>query len=194
MDVLRRFRRLLPAAALLCAVALPAPSADLREVTVERENDRYRLRSETWFAASKEDLYRVLTDYDLFTKITSAFVEAKNVPPGADGRPRFYTRMEGCVLMFCRSFERNGHLELDPLDEIVAVVDPLKSDFHYSRERWRLIGDDGGTLLIYDFEMEPSFWVPPVIGPYYIKRTLREGGRDAVDRIEALALGREPEK
>jgi len=36
--------------------------------------------------------------------------------------------------------------------------------------------------------------VPPVIGPYYIKRTLRDGGRDAVDRIEALAQGREPKR
>jgi hypothetical protein len=31
-----------------------------------------------------------------------------------------------------------------------------------------------------------------VIGPYLIKRTLRDDGRDAIDRIEALAQGREP--
>jgi hypothetical protein len=31
-----------------------------------------------------------------------------------------------------------------------------------------------------------------VVGPYVIMRTLRDGGRDAIDRIEALAQGREP--
>lgn len=191
---LRPIKRPLLAALLIVVLPLFAQTADLREVTVEREDDRYRLRSETWFAVGREELYRVLTDYDLFVKFTSAFVESRNLPAGEDGKPRFYTRMEGCVLMFCRSFERRGHLVLDPMNEIVAIVDPENSDFEYSRERWRLIRDGEGTLLIYDFEMEPSFWVPPVIGPYYIKRTLRDGGRDAVQRIEALAMGREPER
>ena len=42
--------------------------------------------------------------------------------------------------------------------------------------------------MIYEFEMEPDFWVPPVIGPYYIKRALRSGGMNAIKRIERLAL------
>ncbi|MDH4109953.1 MAG: hypothetical protein OEW35_16830 [Gammaproteobacteria bacterium] len=187
------FRR--PAmAALLLVASCVATAADLRDVVVERNEDRYHLRSETWFNASAEELYRVLTNYDLFVKFTSAFVESRNLEPGADGRPRFYTRMEGCVLLFCKSFERHGHLLLQPMREIVAIVDPNKSDFKYSRESWRLVPEGEGTLLIYNFDMVPSFWVPPVIGPYYIKRTLREGGVDAVDRIEALAQGREPKR
>jgi hypothetical protein len=36
--------------------------------------------------------------------------------------------------------------------------------------------------------MVPDFWVPPVIGPYYMKRALKSGGEKAVDRIEALAI------
>jgi len=181
------------AAALLFALVFPAAAADLRDVVVERDDDRYRLRSETWFDASSEQLYRVLTNYDLFVKFTSAFVESRNLAPGADGQPRFYTRMEGCVLLFCKSFERNGHLVLEPT-RIIAIIDPASSDFRYSRESWTLVPDGDGTLMIYDFEMEPDFWVPPVIGPYYIMRTLRDGGRDAVDRIEALAQGREPKR
>jgi hypothetical protein len=38
--------------------------------------------------------------------------------------------------------------------------------------------------------MVPAFWVPPIIGPFYIKRALSSGGVDAVDRIEALAIGK----
>jgi len=182
------------AVALLLAAATQAVAADLRDVVVEQIEDRYRLRSETWFDAGVEDLYRVLTDYDLFVKFTSAFVESRNLEPGDDGQPRFYTRMEGCVLLFCKSFERHGHLVLDPMKRIVAIVDPETSDFKYSRESWTLVPEGRGTLMIYDFEMIPSFWVPPVVGPYYIKRTLREGGRDAVDRIEAIARGEEPTK
>ena len=101
--------------------------------------------------------------------------------------------MQGGVLLFCKSFERYGYLLLEPQSNIVAVVDPEVSDFEYSRESWELISEGDGTVMIYNFEMDPGFWVPPVIGPYYIKRTLKRGGEDAIQRIEALAQGRDPD-
>lgn len=173
--------------------ALAANAADLSDVEVSHEDGRYRLSSKTFFHAKQADLYRVITDYDLFTKFSTAFAEAENREPDEQGRPQFYTRMEGCVLMFCKSYVRYGYLELKPVYDIVAIVDPEPSNFKYSRERWQLIPQDEGTLLIYEFEMEPDFWVPPVIGPFVIKRALRSGGTNAVNRIEAIALGKEPE-
>lgn len=193
MAYLNRFLAGALTAALLFCWSATVGGADLRSVSVEKIDDRYHLVSQAWFAASRQELYRVLTDYDQFVKFTSAFVDTRNVEPDELGRPRFYMRMEGCVLMFCKSFIREGYLILKPSDEIIAISLPGKSDFDYSRERWRLEVDGDGTLMTYDFVMEPSFWVPPVIGPFLIKRTLREGGVDAIDRIEALALGKTPE-
>lgn len=177
---------------LACLGAARVPAADLRFIDVDREKDRYSLRSVTWFKADPESLYGVLTDYNLFPKFTSAIVEAKNMGPDEEGRPEFYTRMEGCVMFWCQSFVRMGHLRLDPLKEIVAITDPERSNFKLATERWQLRPEQGGTLLIYEFDMEPDFWVPPVLGPFYIKRTLRSGGERAAERIEALALGEAP--
>jgi hypothetical protein len=94
--------------------------------------------------------------------------------------------------MFCKAYIRAGHLLLKPQHDIVAMVDPETSNFRYSRERWRLIPEKNGTRMLYDFEMEPDFWVPPLIGPYVMKKVLLDGGRDAIDRIEELALSEEP--
>ncbi len=164
-------------------------------MSVDFENDRYHLESKAWFAASRDDLYRTLTNYDLFEKFTSAFVETRNLTPDDEGRPRFFTRLEGCVLFFCKSMRRSGHLELTPPSQIIAVTHADdSSDFSFSRERWVLEEDGDGTMMTYYFEMQPAFWVPPVVGPYMIKRTLREGGIDAVDRIEAVARGEEPKR
>ena len=181
-----------PLAALLLLLTLNVSSAELRDVYVEKIEKRYNLISYTYIDASAEDLFRVLIDYDLFTKFTSAFAESRNVAPDEQGRPRFYTRMEGCVIWWCKSLVRNGYLLLKPSSEIIAIVNPDTSNFNYSRERWRLRKEGDGTLLIYEFDMEPGFWVPPVIGPFLIKRTLRSGATDAVERIEALAQGKEP--
>ncbi|MDH4072310.1 MAG: hypothetical protein OEV41_04290 [Gammaproteobacteria bacterium] len=188
-----RFKWLALAAAVATFVATAeAGAADLRYIEVDRDDDHYTLRSVTWFEAKPGALYGVLTDYDQFQRFTSAIVESKNLEPDDEGRPEYYTRMEGCVLFWCRSFVRIGYLKLEPMSEIMAVADPERSDFERSTERWQLRPEDGGTLLIYEFEMTPAFWVPPVIGPYYIKRALMSGGSRAVERIEALAQGRQP--
>ena len=167
--------------------------AELLDVQVELRNDRYRLYSEAYLDVNREALYDLLTDFDKFEKFTSAIVESKNIDADERGRPGFYARMQGCVLLFCKSFIRNGYLLLSPIAEIVAISNPEESDFKYCRERWQLIPDGEGTLLIYDFEMEPAFWVPPVIGPFYIQRTLRRGAGRAVNRIEVLAQAIEDE-
>jgi len=169
-------------------------SAELRDIQVERNDNYYRLISETWFDVSPEAIYLVFSNYDLFTKFTSAIAESRNVEPDDRGRPQFFSRMEGCVFLWCKSFVRNGFLVLDPFNEIIAISDPEISDFKLSRESWRMTPEDGGTLLIYEFHMIPDFWVPPVIGPYLIKRALKSGGDKAVNRIEALALGKEAER
>ncbi len=174
--------------------SLALRGAELFDVQVELRNDRYRLYSEAHLEVNREALYELLTDFDKFEKFTSAIVESKNIDPDEKGRPGFYARMEGCILLFCKSFIRNGHLLLSPIAEIVAISDPQESDFKYCRERWQLIPDGEGTLLIYDFEMEPAFWVPPVIGPFYIQRVLRRGAGRAVNRIELLAQAIEDEQ
>jgi hypothetical protein len=171
-----------------------ARSAELREVQVERDDDHYQLNSSAWFNVSQDALYAVLTNHDLFTKFTSAIAESRNVEPDDQGRPQFYSRMEGCVLLWCKSFDRNGYLLLQPKTEIIAISNPDNSDFRLSEERWELIPEGDGTLLVYQFKMVPDFWVPPVIGPYFIVRSLRAGGEKAIDRIEALALGQTPDK
>lgn len=173
--------------------SLALQAAELLDVQVELRSKRYRLYSEVQFNASREALYELLIDFEKFEKFTSAIVESSNVEPDEKGRPGFYARMEGCILLFCKSFIRNGHLLLTPIAEIVAITNPEESDFKYSRERWQLIPKGEGTLMIYDFELEPAFWVPPVIGPYFIQRTLKRGAHRAVDRIERLALEIESE-
>ena len=171
-----------------------APAAELRFIEVDRDSDRnlYSLKSISWFETEPAALYHVLTDYEFFHRFTSAITESRNLEPDEQGRPRYFTRMQGCVLLFCKSFIRIGYLELDPISEIVAETNPEESDFERARERWQLIPEGDGTVMIYEFEMVPDFWVPPVIGPYYLKQALKSGGARAVERIEALALGKEP--
>ena len=169
-------------------------AAELRYVEVWTEDGRYHLISESLIEAGQDELYAVLIDYEQFKKFTSAIVESDNVEPDALGRPQFYTRMKGCVLLYCHTFVRKGYLQVKPKHDITAVSDPERSDFDFSRERWQLSAEGDNTVMIYEFEMEPSFWLPPYVGPYYLKRALKSGSITAVNRIEALARGENPDQ
>ena len=57
----------------------------------------------------------------------------------------------------------------------------------YSVSEWWLERDGDGTKMTYTLDMEPDFSVPPIIGPWYLKRTLSQQGVRAVTRIERLA-------
>ena len=178
--------------ALSGALPLSANAADLRSIEVWKEGDRYHLISESLIGASQDALYTVLIDYEQFKHFTSAIVASNNVEAREDGRPRFFTRMQGCVLLYCHTFIRRGYLLLTPKHDIVAVTEPEESDFDFSREQWQLSSEGEDTLMIYQFEMEPSFWLPPFIGPYYLKRVLRSGSIRTIQRIEAIARGERP--
>jgi hypothetical protein len=89
------------------------------------------------------------------------------------------------------ALEAFARLEATP-ESIYAVLTDF-DDNAYSRisrvykESRYLEPTPDGTLMTYRVEMEPDFFVPPVIGPWYLKRTLSQGGQRAVTRIERLA-------
>jgi hypothetical protein len=176
-------------ALLLLILALPAGAgaATLREVTVDHIDGTYVMRSEVWFDVNIRKIYGLLLDWDQSSKFSSVIVESRNLAPGPDGRARYYSHTRGCLWFFCKSFERYGFVEHQPLKSIRATVDPEKSDFEVSEETWEFHEEDGGTVVIYAFRMKPKFFSPPLIGPAIMKSKLKNGGIDAIGRIEALA-------
>lgn len=164
-------------------------AAELRSVNVDHVDGRFKLTSQVWFDTDLDSIYAVFLDYDLASRFTSFIVEARNVPPEQSGQRRFYIRNQGCVWFFCSSFERSGRIEHEARQFIRSTADPAVSDFEFSQEEWRFKAEGEGTLVAYDFEFEPKFWIPPLIGPYVLQRKLQRDSSEAIHRIEAIAQG-----
>ena len=171
----------------LCCFAGAASAAEMRSVDVGYEDSRYTLQSEVWFNAPLEAVYAVFSHWDLSTQFSSAIVKSNDLAPDEQGRPQFFVRNRGCLLFFCRTFDRQGYVESQPYEVLRAIANPETSDFLVSQESWTFTPENGGTAVVYDMLMQPKFWVPPGIGPYIIKRKLKNDGGDAVDRVEAIA-------
>jgi len=119
--------------------------------------------------------------------ISEIYKESSYLPPDSDGTPLVYTRVEGCLLMFCRSMRRVERLEVVTPRFIRSKVVPGRSDFKFAMSEWTLEPEAGGTKVTYTMDMEPDFWLPPFVGPWFLKRTLLRGAPVAIDRIESLA-------
>jgi hypothetical protein len=189
--IMKTLARIAGVAFVGCAAAAPVSSAVIHELEVDRHRGRYELTADTHLAASAEAIYAVLVDYEngRFGRISSVYKESDYLEPAPDGTPMVYTLMEGCVMFFCKSMRRVERLEADPPNFIRTTALPEESDFTYSRSEWELEPVEGGTRVTYRLIMEPDFWVPPVVGPWALKKTLLRGGTRAINRIERLALG-----
>jgi hypothetical protein len=175
-------------------LAAAAMTATIDSIDVDKKDGIYSLHAETWLDATPEAIFDVLMDYDRFGRISGAYKDYGYLDPLPDGTPLVFTRMEGCLLGYCKSMTRVERLEAATPEHIKTVTLPERSDFKQSSSQWFMEEAGGGTRMTYMLEMEPDFFVPPLIGPWLLKRTLRRGGGRAVQRIERLAQALEAEQ
>jgi uncharacterized protein YndB with AHSA1/START domain len=174
------------AGAMLASLSVQA--ASIRALDVEHDGGCYRLASVTYIDAAPEAVFTVLTDYDAFIRVSSAYKESRFLKPHPDGTPVVYTRMKGCLFFFCKSISRVERLETQPSRFIRTTILPDQSDFTYGRSEWILEPEADGTLVTHQLAIEPDFSVPPLLGPWLLRKSLLKHGAAAVNRIEALAV------
>jgi hypothetical protein len=171
--------------------AYPSMPATLRTVDVSRDRDRerYRVVADTHLDASPEAIYKVLLDFDRdhYQRISEIYKESSYLPPDNDGTPLVYTRVEGCLLWYCRSMRRVERLEVVTPQFIRSRTVPERSDFKYTLSEWTFAAEGSGTRVTYMMEMEPDFVLPPFVGPWFLKRILKQGAPAAIGQIELLA-------
>ena len=182
-------RRIVSLAAALLASSF-ARAATIEELDVQRDGACYRISSVAYVDAAPDAVFQVLTDYEAFQRISSVYKESRFLAPHPDGTPIVYTRMKGCLLFFCTSMRRVERLETDAPGFIRTTALTEQSDVAYGQSEWILEPEAGGTRVTHRLTMQPDFWVPPVLGPWLLRRSLRKHGAAAVDRIEELAAER----
>ncbi len=181
------------AAIAAAALAFAARTATLTSLEVTRDDGRYELFADTFLAAPPSDIYGVLLEYedDKFQRISSVYKESRYLDPAPDGTPIVYTLMEGCIMFYCMQMQRTERLEKEEFKFIRTQTIPEESNFKYSHSEWTFMPVDGGTQMTYSMVMEPDFFVPPIVGPFILKRILRSGGARVISRIERIAQGQE---
>ena len=168
------------------ALSPPASAIEVVRSSVEIKNGRYLLLGESIITAPQNFVFDVLSDYDNFHKLARGVAESYYLPPGKNGEVRGYVKVDSCVLIFCRALVKVERVNLQPPVKIVTVVEPEESDFKFYTTYWTLEAVEEGTRVLYQAELVPDFWVPPIIGPWAIRRKFRKSTHAIGLRIELM--------
>lgn len=196
---MNRIRQILTLVVSLGAVS--ASAVEILDASVAKRDGIYYVAGSSVVHAPAEFIFDTLIDFDNFHKIAGGITETRFVDGDVPGERLGYTRIESCVLFFCRSAEKLERIESAPHREIRTRAIPEASDFELNNARWTLVPEGEATRLTYEAEFRPKFWLPPLISTWAIKRKLVESAETIGLRIEylhrnglTLAQIREPER
>ncbi|MEC9362198.1 MAG: SRPBCC family protein [Pseudomonadota bacterium] len=180
-----------PAALLAVCAILPAAAAEIEKLEVTRTGARFGMTLSARLDVPLEDSYGVLGDFDELPRINDAVEDVRLLDGAPAGAQRLYTRVRVCVWLFCRHLDQVQDMwpiAGDDARGYNAAVLPERSNLRFGNARWRLRDCDGVTCLRFDAQLEPDFWVPPVIGPWAIERAMRREAIATAEGIERRAL------
>lgn len=172
---------------LLAALPASAGAADFLRTDVSHDDPLYRVNFEVRLKAPAPAIHRLLTDYDRLDRLSPRVAESRRLPAAAGKPERMRLVVEVCVWVFCKNLRRVMDIEPRPEGDILSLADPNEGDFSHVREQWKIYPEATHTRLRYEAEYTPAFFVPPLVGPWLIKRKLHDELVIVVERLEALA-------
>ena len=158
----------------------------------------YHLYSAVLVEQAPAQVRRVLTDYAQLPRINPGITKVRLLDVSATGAQRMAVEATSCVMLFCRTYRWvQAVRDLDDGTILAVLESPpgdLQSDFRKGLTRYRFLPhDDDCTRLVFEAELEPIFWIPPMVGPWLIERKLIAEALETARSIEAIAAA-EPVK
>jgi hypothetical protein len=166
--------------------SLNAQAAEITSSSAEYKNDRFIIKVVGIVSSSQESVFALLTDYANLTQTSPKLIESTVIQK--DGNvTTVKTVAKGCVWFFCRKIINTQKTTSTPIKHIKAITIPSKSNLKFGKMLWDIKEVESGTEITYYAEIDPDFFVPPLIGTYFIKNAMLSEAETFIDSVEKLA-------
>lgn len=157
---------------------------------VNYADGHYLVRLEMKIEADQDTVYAILTDFNHLTQLNDTIKSSRLLE--SDGQVhRVQIEAEACVWFFCQKIKQVQRVTELGKGYIKAATLPEESNMEYGRILWHIQQEDGFTLIHYRADVVPGFFVPPLIGPYFMKTRLLEEAEKTIRGIERIAQRKE---
>ena len=146
----------------------------LPEVEITEQSGVYQIKVVAVIDAPADSVRHVLTDYLHIYRLNPSIIESNVLKRHDDGSVSVRTRVIGCAAYFCEELDRVERVRLLPSGDLYAEIIPELSQFKSGQTRWRIKTLGEHCEVTYISNMEPDIFIPPVVGEFLIKQSIRE--------------------
>ncbi len=175
----------------LCLIFISSTAVLANEITefkVTEEEGVFYINASVVLQAPAEYVRSVLTDYVHIYRLNPSIIESEVLEPPGNNVARIRTKVIGCVIFYCEEIERVEDVRILASGDIQAKIVPESSQFKSGVTLWQVRSMGEESKLTYHAEMEPDFYVPPLIGNTIVKAKLREEIMTSFTRLERIAI------
>lgn len=153
---------------------------------VDYDDGHYLVRLVMKIEAEMETVYAILTDFDNLHELNRSIKQSRLLK--SEGKHHLVKiEAEGCVWFFCQQLIQTQWVTEQGRGYISAVTLPEKSNLEYGRVLWHIRQQGEYTIISYRTDIVPGFFVPPLIGPYIMKKRLLKKAQETIQTIEQIA-------
>jgi hypothetical protein len=172
-----------------CLLAGEVAAAQVKYTDIHRAGKRYFIQAEASFAVAKEQVLRVLMDFEHLNRLHWMIRESRVLEKTPEGIAWVQIETMPCVAFLCFDIVQVTEFSQAESGDLKGWIDPTRSDFRFGELSWNFMsGPDNETLVRFGAVLEPSFWIPPVIGPWILQSKLKELAMIFTEELEKLAL------
>lgn len=176
---MRRFESLLVALSLLCSVG----AAGASDTEVRRVGSSFRIQATIEADAPVGLCFAVLSDFDRLSDFIPGMQSSRVV--SLPGEPLLIRQVGRTKLAFSEyALDVTLAVAVDPPREI--AFRRVAGNLRRMEGRWQIAGDGARCRIDYRADIEPGFWVPPLIGPLLMRNQVTR----QVDGLESEIVRR----
>lgn len=149
-------------------------AAEIIKVEVDRIDSGFLVYFEAILDAPVEKIFSQFIKYNQLPIINPSIRESTILGRYGERIHRLRVITELCIFIFCKDILHIQDMVQHSSKYIVtATIVPEVGDFKTGQAKWVFKRENFSTRLIFSGQLEPDFWVPPLIGSWAVKRMLR---------------------
>lgn len=160
--------------------ALPAQATDM-QINFDRVGDIIKIDGHLILPYPAKLIFEVLTDYEHMHEYVPDMTSSR-IMNKEESKIRVEQKGKSGIGPFKFKFEVVRDVDLTPLTEIKSTL--VSGNFKSIRTSTKITPEGDNTKLDYVADMEPGFWVPPLLGPAIMKRQVRRQFEAFTDELK----------
>ena len=159
--------------AIICAAPVQTFAAEIQRVSVNYKDGQFYMAMDVLLDTTPERAFTVMTNYTALGKINDAVEQSQLLKTFSTLKHRVKTITVVCVLWICEKITQVQDMVKNPQTlQLHAELTADSPDFESGHAEWHFSAHPKGTRMIFNSVIEPSFWIPPLIGTWAVSRML----------------------